>query len=161
RGRMFTDNDIRRSAHVCVLGPKTAGDLFGGDDPLGRGVRLGNATLRVIGLQNAQGDQMGRNPDDRGLIPYTAVMKSIPPRREFINNMMIEAVDKESLDRVTEGGKDVLRRRHHLRGELENDFTIESSVQILDVFGKITLYLTMFLGTVAAISLIVGGIGIM
>jgi len=162
RGRVFTDAEVRRQARVGVIGPKLAEDLFAGSDPLGREVRIGNVHFRVVGLTKAIGDQGAfGNPDDRILIPFTTAMHQLTPRRDWVTVISVAVTDRESLGTVMDEIRQLLRRRHHLRTEDADDFFIGNLAEILDTFQKVSLGLTFFLGTVAAISLIVGGIGIM
>jgi putative ABC transport system permease protein len=161
RGRIFTDAEVHRGARVGVIGPKLAEDLFPGVDPVGRDLRIGSARFRVIGLTTAIGDKGGFNPDDRIIIPYTTAMRQLVPRRDHLSMISVSVADKNSIPQVIEDITQLLRRRHRLRAEEESDFSIQSLSEILETLQKVTVYLTLFLGTVAAISLVVGGIGIM
>ncbi|MBI5723636.1 MAG: ABC transporter permease [Planctomycetes bacterium] len=161
QGRMFNDSEVRRQARVAVLGPKTAADIFGEQDPIGSAVRIRNLNFRVIGVTKPLGDQGGFNPDDRALIPYTTAMRQLPPRRDFVQTIMVSTFDKESIGPVIKDITSLLRQRHRLRPDAADDFAIQNMAEILETFQKVSFYLTVFLGTVAAISLIVGGIGIM
>jgi putative ABC transport system permease protein len=161
RGRMFTDAEVRRQARIGVLGPKLARDLFPDEDPVGRDVRIGTVHFRVVGVTKAVGDQGGFNPDDRILVPYTTAMHQLTPRRDHVSVIIVGVVDKDSLGKVTEEITHLLRHRHRLRTGDDDDFAIQNLAEILETFQKVTVILTLFLSTVAAISLIVGGIGIM
>ena len=161
RGQMFTDAEVRRSARVGVIGPKLAEDLFPGIDPVGRELRIGSVHFRIIGITKAIGDKGGFNPDDRILIPYTTAMRQLVPRRDYLPVIAVSVADKDSMPHVIEDITQLLRRRHRLRAEEESDFSVQNLAEILETLQKVTVYLTMFLGTVAAISLVVGGIGIM
>ncbi|MBI5724863.1 MAG: ABC transporter permease [Planctomycetes bacterium] len=161
RGRMFNDAEVRRQARVAVLGPKSAQDLFGDAEPISQSIRIRGVSFEVIGLTKAVGDQGGFNPDDRAIIPYTTCMKQLPPRRDFLPMIMVSTFDKADLPTVTAGMTDTLRHRHHMHTQTDDDFSIRNMAEILDTFQAVSLGLTMFLGTVAGISLIVGGIGIM
>ena len=160
-GRIFTDAEVRRGARVGVIGPKLAEDIFPGIDPVGRDLRIGSVHFRVIGLTKAIGDKGGFNPDDRIIIPYTTAMRQLVPRRDYVPMIAVSVADKDAMAQVTEDITQLLRRRHRLRAEEENDFSVQNLAEILETLQKVTVYLTMFLGTVAAISLVVGGIGIM
>jgi putative ABC transport system permease protein len=161
RGRMFTDSEVRRQARVAVMGPKTARDLLPGRDPVGRIIRVRGINFRVIGLTGSIGDKGGFNPDDRIFIPYTTAMKQIPPRRDHLELIAVTTADESAMKDVTERIRHVLRRRHRLRPGEGDDFTVQNLAEVLATFNAVSLGLTLFLGTVAAISLIVGGIGIM
>ena len=161
KGMMFDDHHVQGQRRVAVLGPKTAKDLFGDADPVGQRLFIHKQSYLVIGVTKAQGDQMGFSPDDRVLLPFTTAMKQLPPRRNVIDSITVEADSRESLDQVSRDITQMLRRRHHLQADEQDDFMIQNMAEILAAFGLVTLYLTLFLGTIAAISLVVGGIGIM
>ncbi len=161
RGRIFTDAEVRRQARVGVIGPKLADDLFGDQDPIGRELRIETVHFRVIGLTTRIGDQGGYNPDDRILIPYTVAMRQLTPRRDYLAVVAVAVAEKDLIEPVKEGMTSLLRQRHRLRHDEADDFSIADLAQILATFQKVSLGLTLFLGMVAAISLVVGGIGIM
>ncbi|MCG3180900.1 MAG: Macrolide export ATP-binding/permease protein MacB [Phycisphaerae bacterium] len=160
-GRMFDDSEVRRQARVAVLGPKVADDLFGRRDPVGEDLKINGLLFHVIGQFKAKGE-MGRfNPDDQIIIPYTTAMHQLPPRRDYVQSLVIETFNRNQLDQATEDIRALLRKRHRLQSDQDDDFDIQNMAQLLETFHAVNLGLTMFLGTVAAISLVVGGIGIM
>jgi putative ABC transport system permease protein len=161
KGRIFTDAEVRRQARVGVIGPKLAQDLFPDLDPLGRELRIGTVHFRVIGITKAIGDQGGFNPDDRIIVPYTTAMRQLAPRRDHLTMISVSVTSKEALDHVSKDITELLRRRHRLQRDEQDDFSVGNLAEILETFQKVTVGLTLFLGTVAAISLVVGGIGIM
>ena len=161
RGRMFTDSEVRRQARVAVIGSKTAEDLFGTQNPVGLTIKIRGISFDVVGLLKSKGE-MGRfNADDQVILPYTTAMKQIPPRRDYVQAIVVEAFDQKDLDRIAEDVKALLRQRHRLQPNEEDDFDVQNMAQVLATFQAISLGLTLFLGTIAAISLVVGGIGIM
>ncbi len=161
RGRMFADSEVRRQARVAVIGPKTAKDLFGLRNPVGQTIKIRGISFDVIGLLEAKGDLGRFNPDDQVILPYTTAMRQLPPRRDYVQAIVIDAFHQEDLDQISKDVTTLLRRRHRLQPSQENDFDVQNMAQVLAIFQSISLGLTFFLGTIAAISLVVGGIGIM
>jgi len=161
RGRMFTDAEVRRQARVAVIGPKTAEDLFGQRNPVGQVIKIRGISFDVIGLLEPKGDLGRFNADDQAILPYTTAMRQLPPRRDYVQAIVIDAFRQEDLDRITKDATALLRRRHRIQPGEEDDFDVQNMAQLLETFQAISLGLTMFLGTIAAISLVVGGIGIM
>jgi len=160
-GRMFTDDELRRQARVAVIGPKTSRDLFGDLDPVGRTIRIADLPFRIIGQTVELGGQMGQDPDDRVLVPFTTAMTQIPPRRDYIQVAIVGAYNESQLTALTDEIKQLLRRRHHLAADQQDDFSIMNVAEAMRTLSAVTMGLTLFLGTVASISLVVGGIGIM
>ncbi len=161
RGRMFTDSEVRRQARVAVIGPKTAKDLFGLRNPVGQTIKIRGISFDVIGLLEAKGDLGRFNPDNQVILPYTTAMRQLPPRRDYVQAIVIDAFDQDDLDQISKDVTTLLRQRHRLQPEEEDDFDVQNMAQLLDTFRAISLGLTLFLGTIAAISLVVGGIGSM
>ena len=161
RGRMFTDAEVRRQARVAVIGAKTAGDLFGQRNPVGQIIKIRGISFDVIGLLAPKGDLGRFNADDQAILPYTTAMRQLPPRRDYVQAIVVDAFSQEDLDRITEQVRLLLRQRHRLQPGEEDDFDVQNMAQLLATFQAISLGLTFFLGTIAAISLVVGGIGIM
>jgi len=161
RGRMFTDSEVRRQARVAVIGPKTARDLFGQRNPVGQVIKIRGISFDVIGLLAPKGDLGRFNPDDQAILPYTTAMRQLPPRRDYVQAIVVDTFRQEDLDRVCEQVRLLLRRRHRLQVDEDDDFDVQNMAQLLATFRAISLGLTLFLGMIAAISLIVGGIGIM
>ncbi len=160
-GRVFTDQEVTRGARVAVLGPVTAGELFPGQDAVGQVVKIKGISFRVIGQTKAKGSQGRMNPDDQVFVPYTTALKQIPPRRTFLQFIAVSTVDKESLKSVTEEINKLLHQRHRIRSGEPDDFNVENLTEFLETAQTISFVLMVFLATVASISLIVGGIGIM
>lgn len=161
-GVMFTDNDIKSAAKVCILGKTVVDNLFpGGDDPIGRVIRFGKIPMTVIGVLESKGtNSMGQDQDDVVIAPYTTVMKRILAI-DYIQGIFASAVDEshtdETIDRITE----VLRTRHKLKEEDDNDFEIRSQQELSEMMNSTSDMMTVLLACIAGISLLVGGIGIM
>ena len=167
-GEMFTDNDIKSSAKVCILGQTVVDNLFpDGSDPVGCVVRLNSIPMRVVGVLKKKGyNSMGMDQDDLVLAPYTTVMKRILAQT-YLGSINCSAITEGVTDLATEEITDLLRTNHKLKDATEDsegdddDFTIRSQEELSSMMNSTTEMLTILLGCVAGISLIVGGIGIM
>jgi len=161
RGSMFTERDVRSAAKVAVIGSKTATELFGPFDPVGRAVRVNNLPFMIVGELVSKGAGMGgQNQDDRIVIPYTTAMKRITGDKYLRSvNLKIGRADRMQL--AQKNITVLLRQRHRLSGEQADDFNIYNQKDIADTVGSISRIITLLLGSVAGISLVVGGIGIM
>ena len=161
-GVMFTDSDIKSAAKVCILGKTVVDNLFpGGDDPIGRVIRFGKIPMTVIGVLESKGtNSMGQDQDDVVIAPYTTVMKRILAI-DYIQGIFASAVDEshtdETIDRITE----LLRTRHKLKEDDDNDFEIRSQQELSEMMNSTSDMMTVLLACIAGISLLVGGIGIM
>ncbi|MDE6137127.1 MAG: ABC transporter permease [Muribaculaceae bacterium] len=161
-GAMFTDNDIKSAAKVCVLGKTVVDNLFpGGDDPVGRVIRFGKIPMTVVGVLEPKGtNSMGQDQDDVVIAPYTTVMKRILAI-DYIQGIFASAVDEshtdETIDRIT----NLLRAQHKLKEEDDNDFEIRSQQELSEMMNSTSDMMTVLLACIAGISLLVGGIGIM
>lgn len=167
-GEMFSDEDIKASAKVCVLGQTVVDNLFpDGSDPVGRVVRFNSIPFRVIGVLKKKGyNTMGMDRDDLVLAPYTAVMKRILAQT-YLGSINCSAITEGLTDKATEEITTILRRNHKLKDATdtqeadEDDFSIRSQEELASMMNSTTDMMTILLGCVAGISLIVGGIGIM
>jgi putative ABC transport system permease protein len=161
-GRVLSDADSDSAARVAVIGPTTAQNLFGTDYRWGVGQSIGvnGVAYQVIGILIPKGDQGWFNPDDQILIPYTTAMKQVLGQ-DFLNEVDISAKDESKLDAVQLAATKLLRHRHHLGEFADNDFNIRNQTEILSRASSIQFFLSMLLGGIAAISLMVGGIGVM
>ena len=167
-GEMFSDEDIKASAKVCVLGQTVVDNLLpDGSDPVGRVVRFNSIPFRVIGVLKKKGyNTMGMDQDDLVLAPYTAVMKRILAQT-YLGSINCSAITEGLTDKATEEITTILRRNHKLKDATdtqeadEDDFSIRSQEELASMMNSTTDMMTILLGCVAGISLIVGGIGIM
>ncbi|MCX7718266.1 MAG: ABC transporter permease [Candidatus Sumerlaeaceae bacterium] len=160
RGSRFTEQDVERQARVAVLGPKTATDLFGDMDPIGETIKIKGINFRVIGVTKAKGDQGWMNPDDQVIIPYLTAMRQILGR-DRLNALYVTVSDKADMAVVQEKVKEVLRRQHRLQVGQPDDFNLMNLQEINESLSLVAGVLTTLLASVAAVSLLVGGIGIM
>jgi putative ABC transport system permease protein len=160
-GSMFTERDVRAAAKVAVVGSKTAHQLFGPLDPIGQSVRIKNIPFAITGVLASKGAGMGgQNQDDRILIPYTTAMKRITGDR-YLRSINVQVVSSERMDAAQQQITSLLRQRHRLAADREDDFNIFNQKEIADTVSSITGVITVLLGSIAGISLLVGGIGIM
>lgn len=160
RGRAFTEAEAEGSARVAVIGPTTAENLMGDTDPVGQTIKLNGINFHVIGVLTSKGDQGWSNPDDQAIIPYTTAMKQVFGQTR-LREIDIQAVSEDKLNQVQDAVTLLLRRRHRLADQYSNDFTISNQAEILAQASEVTRTFTILLGSIAGISLLVGGIGIM
>lgn len=167
-GEMFTDSDIKTAAKVCVLGQTVVDYLFpDGSDPVGRVVRFNSIPFRVIGVLKKKGyNSMGMDLDDLVLAPYTTVMKRILAQT-YLSEIVCSAITEEASEPAQDQITQILRRTHKLKDATDttegddDDFNIRSQEEISSMMNSTMSTITILLGSVAGISLIVGGIGIM
>jgi len=159
-GVPITDNDVERMARVCVIGPVTAENLFGAEDPIDKTVKLNGMTFRVIGLTKAKGDQGFYNPDDQVLIPYSTAMKQLLGI-DYVREIDVQAEDGSDLSVIEADIGLLMRKRHKVQEGAPDDVTIRNQAELLATMSEISQTFTILLGGIAAISLLVGGIGIM
>ncbi len=166
RGRFLADSDRAQNAQVAVLGSQTAQDLFEGLNPVGQRIRINNISFEVIGVLEEKGSGFG-SVDDVVLIPletgYTKVFGSVAEDngKRLVSDISISAKTPDDVDEVTAQVTFLLRKLHALPPQADADFSLFSQGQFLDTLNMITSTMTIFLGAIAAISLLVGGIGIM
>lgn len=161
-GEMFTEEDVKRAAKVCVIGKTLADNLFpDGSSPIGKVVRFGSIPLTVIGVLEEKGyNTMGQDQDDLALLPYTTVMKRILAT-DYLQGIQASAVNEEESEKTIEEITDILRTQHKLKEDEVNNFTIRSMQELAEMISSTSTMLTVLLAAVAGISLLVGGIGIM
>ncbi len=163
-GRAFTEQDVKSSTKVCLLGQTVVENLFGGIDPLGQVVRIKKIPFTVIGVLESKGQSpMGQDQDDIIYVPVTTAQKKlfgtgIPGS---VRTIIVKAKNKEDLSRAEQQINDLLRQRHHLGERQEDDFTVRNLTQMMEVAEESTKVMTILLGAIASVSLLVGGIGIM
>ncbi|HKV47514.1 MAG TPA: ABC transporter permease [Candidatus Acidoferrales bacterium] len=161
QGSAFTQHDVDTHANVCILGHTVQEQLFPSENPLGKTIRMGKETCRVIGLLKAKGQSPGGfDQDDLIIIPYTTAMHKITGI-SWIHNAYFSVDSLASIDSAEEGMERLLRQRHHLRPTEDDDFNIRHPADIAAAREKTSETFTLMLGSVASVSLLVGGIGIM
>ena len=167
-GEMFTDTDIKAAAKVCILGQTVVDYLFpDGSDPIGKVVRFNSIPFRVIGVLKKKGyNSMGMDQDDLVLAPYTTVMKRILAQT-YLGGIVCSAITEEASQPAQDQISEILRHNHKLKDATEtteadeDDFNIRSQEEISSMMNSTMSTITILLGSVAGISLLVGGIGIM
>lgn len=161
-GAIFTEHDIKSAAKVCILGKTVVDNLFpGGEDPVGRVIRFGKIPLTVIGVLESKGtNSMGQDQDDVVIAPYTTVMKRILAV-DYIQGIFASAVDESRTEQTIDAITDLLRTRHKLKPDADNDFEIRSQQELSEMMNSTSDMMTVLLACIAGISLLVGGIGIM
>ncbi|MTJ49756.1 ABC transporter permease [Dolichospermum sp. UHCC 0259] len=162
-GRFFNDFDLKRNKRVAVLAPDLANKLFDNQNPIGQKIRIQNTTFEVIGLTVAKGSSFGSNSDDAVFIPINTMFSRLVGRTSpfgiNVSLISVSAQDENSISAAEFQITNLLRRRHKI--VREDDFTIQSQKNILEIINTITSGLTLMLAAIASISLFVGGIGIM
>ena len=161
RGRTFAESELRAGKAVCVIGATVVKELFGAQDPLGNKLRLKNISCEVIAQLEPKGQSvMGRDQDDLILTPLRTFQRRIAGNRD-IALIQLSVRDASAIDRVKSAIERLMRERRHLAPNEENDFSVMDTRQIAQTLTGTTRILTLLLSAVAAVSLLVGGIGIM
>ncbi len=160
-GTIFGDEEVESAANVCMLGTTTARILFVDEDPIGKTIRIRNLPFRVVGVLESKGQSMmGDDQDDRVFAPFTTVQKKIAGITwlQFVN---ASAVTQEASLAAVPQIESLLRERHRIRPGEEDDFFVRTQSEVADIAGQTQRVMTLLLGSVASVSLLVGGIGIM
>jgi len=147
-------------ARVAVIGPTTAENLFEGKNPVGETIKIKGINFAVVGMTKAKGSQGWRNPDDQITVPYTTAMKQLFGL-DYINEIDIQAVDSDTLEKIQASATAVLRKQHRLVDDVPDDFHFHNQAEIVETASEATRTFAFLLGGIAFISLLVGGIGIM
>ncbi len=161
-GEMFTEQDIKSAAKVCLLGQTVIDNLFpDGSNPIGRIVRFNKIPMKVVGTLTPKGtNSMGMDQDDVVLAPYTTVMKRILAT-DHLQGLFASAIDEEYTDQAIDEITEILREQHKLKEGADDDFDIRSQKELSEMLSSTSDMLTVLLACIAGISLLVGGIGIM
>lgn len=160
-GSFITENDLTTRNRVAVIGTTVSENLFGEENPVGHVIRVKNQPYRVIGVLESKGQSsMGQDQDDVVIVPLTTAMDRLLGIT-YVNMINVQVVSQDKMDEVQSNIETLLRQRHHLVGDKENDFQVQNLTSLMTTLNETTTMLTLFLGSIAAISLIVGGIGIM
>ncbi len=163
KGRFFTDIDIKRNNQVVILGSEVVEKLFGYQDPIGQSVRIKDVSFEVIGVMEPKGTFLGNNQDDAVFIPLSTMANRLRGRTSpygvQVSWIAVSARDRDSISAAQFQIENLLRRRHKIVGE--DDFGVQTQEDILQIVNTVTGALTIMLAAIAAISLVVGGIGVM
>lgn len=162
QGEMFTEEDIRTAAKVCVIGKTIVDNLFpDGQDPIGKIIRCNQVPLRVVGVLKFKGyNSMGMDQDDVVLSPYTTVMKRLLAQT-YLSGIFASALTEDMTEEAVDEITNILRREHKLKEADDDDFTIRTQQELSSMLNTTTDLMTTLLACIAGISLVVGGIGIM
>ena len=160
-GRFLSDKNIQNRERVAVVGKTVVKNLFGDENPVGAEIRVKNIPFRIIGVLNSKGSgAMGNDQDDMVIIPYTTAMERVEGV-DYLRMIYVVGKDENGIDRLQSDIENLLRVRHGIKDTNLDDFNIQNMNSIMETMEETTGTLTLFLGAVAAISLVVGGIGIM
>lgn len=160
-GRFITDSQIERRERVAVIGATVAKNLFGTEDPIGKDIRIHKNSFKIVGVLDEKGSgAMGNDQDDVIVVPYTTMMERVMGV-DYLRMIYIQAKEGQDLERVQADIENILRVRHGIKNPDLDDFNVNNMASIMKAVEENTATMTLFLGAVAAISLLVGGIGIM
>lgn len=163
RGRFFSDQDLKSNSQIAILGSDVVGKLFGNQNPIGEKIRIRNLSFLVVGVMEQKGSFLGNNQDDTIFIPLTTMANRLrgrtSPYGTEVDFIAVSAKDANSIGAAQFQISNLLRLRHKI--STEDDFTVRTQKDILQIVGTITGALTLMLAAIAGISLFVGGIGVM
>ncbi|MBN1994714.1 MAG: ABC transporter permease, partial [Anaerolineae bacterium] len=165
-GRFLTEEDVAQKSHVVVIGPELASDLFGDENPVGLNVRIGGQPFQVVGVLEEMGGFGRDNPDTQAFVSIGVaqgrLFNASRYRGEYtVSTINIQVVSSDQVEAAKQQVETTLRLRHNLTADEDNDFYIFDQASLLETAADISATLTIFLGSIGAISLLVGGIGIM
>ncbi len=161
RGSSFSQRDVDSAANVCLIGLTVVENLFGNEDAVGKTIRVQNLPFRVIGVLSSKGQSpFGNDEDDTLIVPFTTVQKKIAGI-DWLNFIMCSAASPETIHAAQKQIASLLRERHHLRPDEDDDFIIRSPSDLAEVQAQSGRIMTILLASIASVSLLVGGIGIM
>lgn len=164
QGRIITEEDIKNSTKVALLGSTVTTNLFGDLDPVGKTIRIAGMPFKVVGILQRKGQSgMGQDQDDSILIPITTAQKKLFGTQfpGVIKYMQIQAKNGDVLDSAEQEITLLLRERHNIGKNKDDDFTVRNFTQMMETIKQVTATMTLLLGSIASVSLLVGGIGIM
>ncbi len=160
-GEMFTEQNVRNAANVCVLGQTVWKRLFGSEDPIGKWIRVKNLPCLVVGVLEAKGSSVtGQDQDDTFMMPYTTVMKKINGQT-WLDDLMCTAVSAEVVAEAERQITELMRERHRILPGMADDFNLRHPAEIAQLVAESVKTMELLLASIASISLLLGGIGIM
>ena len=160
-GVFITDSDVRGAAKVCVLGTNVAEQLFGDADPVGSTIRIKDMPFRVVGVLSLKGGQSwGGSQDDVVMVPLTTAQRKLAGRTH-LNSIGVSAASEKEVAAAEEQVTELLRQRHRIRPGMDQDFFLYTQQEIASSAAETSKVMTLLLASIAAVSLMVGGIGIM
>jgi putative ABC transport system permease protein len=165
RGNFFNDQDMYKDTGACILGSQAAKDLFGNNDPIDETLRIGGRKFEVIGIFETRGGFMGGNADNFVMIPLTSMQSRFgmetTPQGHPVQTIVVQAASTGEVNTAKDQITEILKQRHRIRQDEDNDFNVIDMQEILKRMQQSMAIFQVFLASVASISLIVGGIGIM
>jgi putative ABC transport system permease protein len=160
-GEFFSEGDVRTANRVCVIGKTVADNLFAGTDPIAQTLRIRNLPFRVIGVLSVKGqNQYGQDQDDTVIVPYTTAQKKMLSI-SYINQVMVSAVSPQATFTAEKQITELLRQRHRLSSNQDSDFFVRNLTDVAEAQEQSSKIMTNLLASIAGVSLLVGGIGIM
>lgn len=161
-GRMYSTQDIKSAAKVCLVGQTVVDNVFDkNQDPIGKNIRFNNIPFKVIGILKEKGNNtFGQDQDDMILVPYTTVLKRIT-RQTYLRAIVVSAKSEDMISETSIEISSLMRLSHKLKDSEDDDFILRTQEELISSFSSISEMMLILLGSIAAISLIVGGIGIM
>jgi putative ABC transport system permease protein len=159
-GAFFTDRDNRLTSRKAVLGRTVVSELFDGEDPIGEYIKIRRVNFEIVGIMSEKGSSGWRDEDDVIIVPLRTAQKRLFGV-DHVSMINVEAKSKDVMDRATTEITELLRERHRIRGEAPDDFNTRSQAEIMSMVQETSKTFTMLLAGIAAVSLLVGGIGIM
>ncbi|HPW18626.1 MAG TPA: ABC transporter permease [Candidatus Aminicenantes bacterium] len=160
-GSYFDETMVKAAAKVCVLGADVKTNLFEGEDPIGKVIRIKKIPFKVLGVLKKRGESGGfGSRDDMITIPYTTAMRRLQGV-DYIQSIDVRAVSAQAMPMAVAQIQEVLRNRHRIAPGAEDDFTVRNMSEVAETAAEATQMMTVLLGSIAGISLLVGGIGIM
>ena len=160
-GSFISKEDMTKRNRVAVIGATVAENLFGTENPVGKNIRIKNQPFKVIGILASKGSSgFGQDQDDVIYIPLTTAQERMMGIT-YVQSISLQATDTQKIDQVQDEITTLLRQRHRITGDKENDFHVQNTASIIASVNQSTAMMTVLLGAIASISLLVGGIGIM
>ncbi|OIO90529.1 MAG: hypothetical protein AUJ92_18610 [Armatimonadetes bacterium CG2_30_59_28] len=159
-GRMFNEGEDRANRKVAVLGKTTAETLFGDEDPLGKRIQIKKARFDVIGVLEGKDSTGWSDPNDTIIVPINTLLRRIESK-DYVDRIYAAAVSEDQIEQARAEIEKLLRKRHRIHGRADDDFNVRTQTEMLDMLGGTTKTFASLLAGIAAVSLLVGGIGIM
>ncbi len=164
KGNSFSLSDDRAAAKVCLVGVTVVLNLFGDEnaDPLGQIIRVNSIPVKIIGVLSKMGQNtFGQDQDDIIIMPFSTVQKRMMSSSTYVNSILASGISEDQINDAVDEVSSILREKHKLAPSDDNDFTVRTQSDISNIFGTISKVMTILLASIASISLLVGGIGIM
>ncbi len=160
-GSFITENDMNKRNRVAVIGTTVASNLFEKENPVGKNIRVNNAPYKIIGVLETKGQSsMGQDQDDVVIIPLTTAQERMLGIT-YVQSINVQVSSQEKMNQAQAEIETLLRQRHRITADKEDDFTVRNLTSLMETMSQTTAMITLLLGSIAGISLIVGGIGIM